>query len=158
MKKDISLIVDNVKLNYRTAVLFFCENNVLLHKPSTDDFWNMPGGRVKFGEDSLSAIKREMQEELGYEIKHAKLLCYCENFFNYDNTDYHELLTVYKVEISKDEQLAQKQDFAPLDKENVLFHWFDKNQVKNVKCLPKIIYDLVEKKNNDIFHYIENNM
>ena len=153
MTKDISLIEDGYKLNYRTAIILTNKNKVLLHKANVD-FWNMPGGRVKFGEDSLSAIKREMNEELGIKLNDAKLIAYCENFFNFNNVNYHELLTVYTAEISDDEKILTMQDFKALDNPNTCYHWFDKNDVKNEKCLPEVIYDLIDKKDNLIVHFI----
>lgn len=155
MAKDVSLIVDNVKLNYRTAVILCCGENVLLHKPNADDFWNMPGGRVKFGEDSLSALKREISEELGYEIEESKLIAFGENFFTYRDVFYHELVTIYKVEVASSEKLAQMQGFTSLDNPDMTYHWFNKKEVANIKCLPKIIYSLVDKENDDVLHFME---
>jgi len=153
MTKDISLTEDGYKLNYRTAVILTYKGKVLLHK-SKVDFWNMPGGRVKFGENSKSAIIREMQEELGITIKNPKLIAYCENFFNFDNTEYHELLTVYKQELSGDERILNMQDFKALDNPKTCYHWFYKKDVKNEYCLPNIIYKLVDQDGDKIIHSI----
>ena len=153
MAKDISLIDDGYKLNYRTAVILTYKGKVLLHKANVD-FWNMPGGRVKFGEDSKSAIIREMQEELGINLKCPKLIAYCENFFNFANVDYHEILTVYKQELSGDERILNMQDFKALDNPKTCYHWFDKKDVKNEYCLPNIIYKLVDQDGDKIIHSI----
>lgn len=153
MTKDISLTEDGYKLNYRTAVILTYKGKVLLHKAKVD-FWNMPGGRVKYGEDSKNAIIREMQEELGITLKEPQLIAYCENFFNFDNTEYHELLTVYKQELTGNESIVAKQDFCALDNPSTNYHWFKIADVKNEYCLPNIIYKLVESNDDAIIHSI----
>ena len=51
------------------AALIAHKNKVLIvrtHKWS--GLWGVPGGKIDYGEDTLSALKREMQEEVGLEI------------------------------------------------------------------------------------------
>ncbi len=52
---------------YRVAarVLVIQNNKVLLVKESDDDWWALPGGGVDHGESIESALKREVEEELG---------------------------------------------------------------------------------------------
>jgi len=48
------------------------DGNILLleqEQPGTSPFFSVPGGRVDEGEDLLSAIKRELLEETGYEAE-----------------------------------------------------------------------------------------
>ena len=59
--KDVSIMVGDTKFNFRVACILENNNRVLLHKANIDNFWNMPGGRIKAGENSLCAIKREME-------------------------------------------------------------------------------------------------
>ena len=153
MSKDISIIQEDVKLNFRTAILVYHGDNVLLHKAKDEDFYNIPGGRVKFGEDSLSAIKREMQEELKIEISQAKFVGFFENFFVYAGIKYQELLTVYSCKINECE-ITKKQNFEAFDNNNIVYHWFNKHDVKSLKCLPEIIYDIVDKDDENIVHNI----
>lgn len=52
---------------YRVAarVLVMQGDKVLLVKESDDDWWALPGGGVDHGESIESALKREIEEELG---------------------------------------------------------------------------------------------
>ena len=154
MTKDISLMEDGYKLNYRTAAIITCGDRILLQRGMEVDFWNMPGGRVKFGESSLEAIKRELAEELDLHIENPKLIAYCENFFPFDGKNYHELLTVYQYELPKDHPVANMETFYALDNFNVIYGWFNKGEVKNIKCKPEIIYSLVTKSDDKIIHSI----
>jgi 8-oxo-dGTP diphosphatase len=57
------------------------------------EFWIFPGGGVNFGESLEEAIKREIKEELGMEIKVEKLLGFKEAIFPKYN--YHNLIFFY---------------------------------------------------------------
>lgn len=142
MKKDLSVMVGETTFNFRVAGLIEFENKILLHKPNDWDFWNIPGGRVKTGEATIEALKREMKEELDLDIIDMKLVRVAENFFTWNNRNTQELLFVYKVKLDANYEIVNKQDFCSLDNLNMKYHWFEKNQIKDIKCLPKLIYNL----------------
>ncbi len=143
--KDISVDILNGHLNIRVAGYMEFNNKILLHMAPNTDFWNFPGGRIQIQEDSFSALKREFMEELAFEVRQANLIEICENFFDFDNKHYHELVFLYKVQVDADDEIVLKQNFGSLDKEGVVYKWFDKEDVANAKCLPQLIYDLVKR-------------
>ena len=155
MNPDVSLMIENVKFNFRVACVLEHKGKILLHKGKADDFWNLVGGRIKAGEDSLSALKREMQEELGIQIESAKLINVSENFFNYDNKDYHELLFVYYSELDECE-ITGKQDFGSLDNPSITYHWYTREEIEKVNCKPVAIYDLINQNIELITHGLIN--
>lgn len=59
------------------------EGNVLIGKKRTDvthrlsDAWHLPGGRLESGEDELTALYREIQEETGLLTKPVEKLADC---------------------------------------------------------------------------------
>jgi ADP-ribose pyrophosphatase YjhB (NUDIX family) len=156
-KKDITVMIGEHGFNFRVAAIIECEGKMLLHKPENWDFWNLPGGRVKCGEQTLSAIKRELKEELGVTIEELKLVEVSENFFAWQGKPAHELLFVYKIVVSPDHELYSKQDFPSLDHDDMVYHWFEKDEIKNYKCLPELIYKWAERNDFDFEHCSEIN-
>lgn len=47
--------------------------------------WDLPGGGVEMGENSIETLEREMQEECGYQVKEAKLVDVLNNRITYCN-------------------------------------------------------------------------
>lgn len=91
---DISVILDRYKFNYRVACIIQNKDKILLHKNKEDIFYALPGGRVKIGENSISALKREFMEEIEFvwkkkcEIKDLEIRpkCLKENIDNINKT------------------------------------------------------------------------
>ena len=57
------------------ALIFNSEQKVLMvrtHKWS--NLWGIPGGKPKFGESSLDALRREIEEETGLDIEHVRFV------------------------------------------------------------------------------------
>lgn len=149
---DIKTFFDDVFFNYRVAGLIVCENKVLLHKFVKDDFWNLPGGRVKAGERSSDALKRELEEEIGFKVRDLKINHIAENFFGFNDKRFHELLIVYKITLNDQDEITKQEEFRSIENNEIIYHWFDKDEVKNIKCLPEIIYHLVNKDGEELEH------
>lgn len=61
------------------AALIAHQNKVLIvrtHKWS--GLWGVPGGKIEYGEDTITALKREMQEEVGLEITEIQYAFYSD--------------------------------------------------------------------------------
>lgn len=52
---------------YRLAVkaIILRGDKVLMVRERDDEWWSLPGGGVEYGDDVITALKRELQEELG---------------------------------------------------------------------------------------------
>lgn len=59
----------------------FCVKNTAYRTGKPNEFWCTPGGGVDEGEDLVTALKREIKEELGIEAKVGKLL-YIQEYFD----------------------------------------------------------------------------
>lgn len=67
---------------------------------SGEPFYRPLGGGVEFGERAATALKREIEEELGATIEHPRLLGVLENLFDYDGEPRHEIVFVLDARFS----------------------------------------------------------
>ena len=132
---------DNNKFNFRVAGILIHNNRVLLHTTKTDDFWNLPGGRVEFNESTEQALIRELQEELGVTIQHERIVYINEDFFEYDCKKYHEIGFYYLVSLAEDHEILQenKEFYGLEDNGRLIFKWFEVEELLDVEVYPKIL-------------------
>lgn len=139
MDKDINFTFENNRFNYRVGALIFCENKVLLTKFDSVDFCNIMGGRVKLGENTFDALKRELKEELGYDLDvFAELKIVSEEVFEWQGKNVQELNFVYKLVLPR-EYLKKFENFSILDGKEERVNWFDKEKLQQTKCIKKFI-------------------
>ncbi len=98
-RKLIRLNAGSQRFQMRVAGLGFRDGHVLVHRAVHETFWTFPGGRAEIGETSEETLRREMVEELGVEVTVGRLLWSVENFFHYEEMDWHELGLYYLMEI-----------------------------------------------------------
>ena len=149
---DLSLMVGNVKFNYRAGLLITKNNKVLVECNPDYDFVTIPGGRVKTKESSIDALIRELEEEMHITIskEEVKVKSVIENFFELDNKDYHELFFLYILNVEdKDDRFME--DMINYDSEKSYYKWVDKDKLDEVNLLPKPIRNI---STNDEFESI----
>ena len=66
---DLTIDVENYKLNIRAAGVIIHNEKVLVHRNINSDHYALIGGRVGIGESSADTVKREIEEELGKKIE-----------------------------------------------------------------------------------------
>ena len=78
---DITIDIENYKLNVRAAGIIIHNNKVLLHRNINENHYALIGGRVEIGENSADTVKREIKEELGKDVEITGYISTIENFF-----------------------------------------------------------------------------
>ena len=154
--KDLTIILDNHKLNIRAAAVIIHDNKILTHKNINEDFYGLVGGRVQIGESSDITIKREIFEEMGKEIEIKEFLTTIENFFPGDGTKYHEIMFVYRAEFVDEEDKKITETIHNIEGEDELrYEWIDIDKLDEIPLKPKIIKNMI-KENKFINHTINN--
>ena len=137
--EDISVKVGNHVLNYRVSAIFRNGDKILLHHDLNSIHYTLPGGRVKEGETTVEALKREVTEEMGQNIKILKPVSFMENLFTMDGKKYHEILLTYEIEFL-DKTMYEKQKMNTIEKNKDLeLIWFDKNKLDDIVFVPNIL-------------------
>src|SRR5688500_17238137 len=62
-------------INAAAVLLRTVDNEVVLVKPSYRNLWHLPGGLLDANESPRQAAQREVQEELGLDVRVNGLLC-----------------------------------------------------------------------------------
>jgi 8-oxo-dGTP diphosphatase len=95
-----------------TSAFIFKDNSVLLLKRSKSEnpfpeYWELPGGKIEFGESPEDALKREVMEEAGIEIEVEHP--YSDFSYIYNNKHYIDIQYVCHA-ISSNIQLSHEHD------------------------------------------------
>ena len=155
---DLTLDVEDYKLNIRSAGVIIHNNKILTHKNVNKNHYSLPGGRVEIGENSEETIKRELHEELEKNTVITGDIATIENFFEMDNKKYHEIYFVHKVEFVNDEdQIIDYTLHNKEGKEYLQYEWLDLNKIDEYNILPKCIKSILKSKQFPM-HIINNDM
>ena len=60
-------------INIRVGAIIIKDDKILMVKNNRDDYYYSVGGRIQFGETAEQAVKREVKEELGFEMEIDRL-------------------------------------------------------------------------------------
>jgi len=91
--------------------------------------WDLPGGRIKFGEHPLDGLSREVREECGLEVKIAEPI-YVDHWLPqpYDDEEWQIVGIFYKCQLVGGE--------LHLSQEHKAFKWIGLNKLKDYQILP----------------------
>lgn len=143
--EDICVRLDGYKFNYRVAAIIKKDGKILLHKSRKDDFYAIPGGRVKVGESSIKTLKREFIEEIGKDINVKEFMGLVENFFEYNGRKYHEIMSLFNVEFI-DNALYNVEKITGLEENGKIeFVWKDINELEKLDVRPVFLKEKLLK-------------
>jgi ADP-ribose pyrophosphatase YjhB (NUDIX family) len=116
---------------YRDRLLAFTAEGVGM------DCWALPGGRVDMLEKSEDTLIREMQEELGTDVKVGRLVWVVENFFKERDRSYHEIGMYYLMTLPSNASILNSEEYSCMDGQAKLtFRWFPISELDNINLRP----------------------
>ena len=135
---DITLMMDDIQFNVRVAAFIRKGQKILVEKAPNNTYFSLPGGRVKIGEDSILALKREIKEEMNEDIEFVKSRAMIENFYNskYTNGPCHEILFILEMKFKK-EQVYLKDEIPNLEDNGAIFKWIEIEELKRKEFKPE---------------------
>lgn len=143
---DLTIKVEDYKLNVRAAGIIIHNNKVLTHRNINSDHYTFIGGRVEIGEDSASTVKREIEEEVGKEVEIIEHGGVIENFFEMQGTKYHEMLFMHRAEFVDEED--QKIEYTLTNREGkdyLQYEWIDIDHLNDYPIKPAIIKEILKQ-------------
>lgn len=155
---DLTLDVEEYKLNIRAACLIKHNNKILFHKNTKSSHYCIIGGRIEIGETSEQTIKREIMEELGKEIEITGYIATIENFFEMKGKKYHEYMFIYQAEFKNDKDKQIETNLNNCEgKDYLKYEWIDIDKIDEYPIKPQILKDII-KENKFPVHIIYNDM
>ncbi len=97
--------------------------------------WEFPGGKIEAGEDHITALSREIQEELDVFIVVGEFLTTVE----YDYPSFHLIMHAYQCELKGEFHLQEHSEARWLTKETLYdVDWLEAD-LPIVECVGKLI-------------------
>lgn len=144
---------DNFRFNCRTSSVIYNKDKtkVLLFRVEGRDYYLLPGGRIEELEESIHAIKREIIEEIGWDLEY-EFFGVSEEFVSDKGFNNHQVTMIYKTVYN--EEITNK-SFKGLEGDWINFEWIDISDIDNYKIHPK---DIIKYINNSdkCFHIVDN--
>jgi 8-oxo-dGTP diphosphatase len=136
----------NQGINLIVRSLILHDGHILLstataeNKDFSQGFYFLPGGHVDHNESARDALKREIKEEMGYDIESDSLAAVLECSWDRKGSTYHELNLVYVVDI---QNLNLKKPPNALDHAFQRFVWVPVKNLHNISILPETLTDVI---------------
>src|SRR3989338_2351556 len=116
------------------------DNKILLLKRSEKydhlkDQWDIPGGRINFGEEPEEGLKREIEEETGLELEEIKQILDASTVFK--NEERHIVRITYLCTV--------KEGTHKTSHEHTHIEWVLKEKLKELGIEDKLINKVLEK-------------
>lgn len=155
---DLTLDVEDYKLNIRAAGVIIHNNKILTHRNINSDHYALIGGRVEIGEDSVETVKREIMEETGKEVEIIGYVATIENFFKMKEQKYHEIMFIHKVEFINEEDKQIQETIKNIEgKDYLQYEWLDIEKIDEYNILPRTIKEILKEEKFPV-HKINNEL
>ncbi|EOP53739.1 NUDIX hydrolase [Bacillus nitratireducens] len=141
---DLTFKVEETCFNYRVGAICKHDNKILILQDEGEEYWYVPGGRVKMLENSEDALKRELAEEVGVPIEVKRLIWSVENFFTLSERKFHEISFYYEVELHELPANGADQYILEEEGRRYLFMWVPVEELDAYNLQPAFIKDKVK--------------
>lgn len=157
--EDIEIKTDKKKFKYRVNGIVIKDNKILTIKMKNNISYCLPGGHIELGEDSKTAVIREMLEELDTNVNIQKELAIVENFYTDKNGLLtHEISFYYIVNpdnfsnISLEDYSKYENDKGEIKQHN--FVWLPINTLREFDFRPTFVKEKLINNNYEFEHII----
>lgn len=142
--------------NFRVSGAVIKDNKIMLNRLRKDDFWTFVGGKVAFGESTEASLVREYFEETGAQVEVERLAACVENFFIFNDVQWHEILYFYTLKDDNDELEIFEGERPIQDNCDGVYKWFDLGELENISIQPECSKQVLKNLNNHSIQHIIN--
>ena len=144
---DLKIKTDNKEFHGRTCGIIKQENYFLIMRVNKTPYYHIPGGHIEIGEDSKQSLVSEIREEIGCDIRNAKLFAIQENFWTRKERRCHGIEFYYTIETKQKLEIKDYKTIEIDKKEEKLleFKWVTVEELKNIDLRPNSIRDILIK-------------
>lgn len=157
--KDIEFKNETQKFKYRVNGIIIHHNKILTIKMKNNISYCLPGGHVELGEDTHTAILREMLEEIDTPVSIDKEIAIVENFYtDKKGLHTHELSFYYIVSPENFDKISlQNYEKIENDKGEIKVHnfeWLEIESLNQYDFRPKFLKEKLMMSNYNLDHII----
>lgn len=155
---DLKIETDEFRVKVRANGVIINNNKVLMCSINNNGFWCCPGGHIHLGEDSKTAVLREIAEEVEIQFDDAKLLIMMENFFNGEKGKlFHELGFYYLMQGRIPTEKLDDYEYDENDNGEMVhlqFKWIDLDELDNYDIRPASLKEVLKNRDFNLKHII----
>lgn len=153
MDKDWLFTIDDYICDLRTAAVLIKDNKILVQCDKGE--YALPGGHVKIGETLEDCLLREIQEEVGVDIKCKRLLWSEECFWNWNGKQAHNIAFYYLVELCDGNEIPDNGEFVPQkDNCNIGIGWVSIDEISNITIYPEFLKEEIYHLDESMKHFV----
>ena len=142
---DLTIDIENYRLNIRATGIIIHNNKLLVHKDRNLNHYALMGGRIAIGESSEDTIIREFKEETGKEVEVIGYVGTVENFFEADSYKYHEIMFIYQLEFMNEEDKKIEDTIKNIEGNDYLqYEWLDLDKLEKEPLKPEEIKQVIK--------------
>lgn len=155
----ITIKDDDNRFGVRVGAIIFnkARTHIFVQRQKNHDFYMLPGGRLEIHENTLDAIKRELNEELSICDEKIELKYIIESFIKFPKQKYHEIgfyfITVIDEKKYDYDILKEYNSKDEINDGKSLFRWIKLEDLEKNSIMPNILKDKII--NYDNSHNVE---
>ena len=148
MASDVKFYKEDGSFKLRVCGVILSENKILINNCDNAPFFSYPGGHVELGEDTKTAVIREVLEETNIQTEIVKTLANIQLFFQReDGKPFHEIGFYYLL---KSKQPLKTTNFykEEIDKGRKRVHeftWITLEELKSLDVRPTALKEVLLK-------------
>ncbi|NLV90141.1 MAG: NUDIX domain-containing protein [Tenericutes bacterium] len=156
MKEEVKFKTEEYNYYNRAVGIIKKDDMYLILNVDNSPYYHIPGGHIEIGEDSLSAVTREIKEELGFTVKEAKLFCIQENFYEKKGIIQHGVEYYYLIEtvenLDTTDLKIEENDRGTI--KQLFIKWVTAKELENIDLRPFTVKNLLINNRVDTLTHI----